>query len=1301
MVFMSEITAVSLIASVDECMLGDRFALAKQCRQLQKQAAENIDVDDKLLALAQRIESSALRVIQRRDNLPKILYPEDLPVAQRLDDIRKAITDHQVVVLAGETGSGKTTQIPKICLEMGRGIAGLIAHTQPRRIAARAVAERLAEELNTPLGDGIAYQIRFQEVASPNSYIKVMTDGILLAAIQRDRFLSQYDTIIIDEAHERSLNIDFLLGYLKTLLPRRPDLKLIITSATIDVERFSAHFNNAPVIEVSGRSFPVEYRYRPQQELSADNDLGEAVEAVLRELMAEGAHRHGDTLVFLSGERDIRELTRHLKNADLPGAEVLPLYSRLSSAEQQRIFNLRGRRGWRVVLATNVAETSLTVPGIRYVIDGGTARVSRYSVRSKVQRLPIEPISQASANQRAGRCGRVAPGIAYRLYSEADYLARPAYTEPEIQRTNLAAVILQMLQLKLGDISEFPFVDAPDSKFVNDGFALLAELGAVSDGRLTKLGDQLGRFPVDPRIGRLILAAAEGSCLREMLIIASALSIQDPRERPADKRQASDEKHRRFWQVDSDFSAFVALWDYAEEQRQELSVSQWRKLCQREFLSWTRMREWREVHHQLTLMCRQLNLKQNKEPADFNSIHKALLPAYLGQIATKDENREFTGARNRKLHIFPGSGLFKKPPKWIVAAELAETTQLYARCVAKIDPEWVFGVNDSLLKRSYYEPQWQPRTGRVMAYEQTALYGLIIRDKQRVHYGPIAPEESREILIRQGLVEGRYQGRAAFYQHNKSLITEISEIEDKARRRDILVSDDELFRFYDERIPAGTTTAKHLEHWLKATAPPNTLYLGRGELMRHSGGDITEQQFPDTLLCAGMSLALTYHFEPGHAADGVSVSVPLGNLVDLAEGRLEWLVPGLLREKCIALVKTLPKAQRKQLVPVPDYVDRALPMINAGDQALLPQLATALHRLSGLKIDVNEWAVNRIDDYYLMNIRVLDSSSKLLTQGRDLLKLKAQLADQVQQGIAEESSGGFNTKILQDWNFGTLEKRHEFKRGGAILTAYPCLRDDGESVVLELAESEHDAQQKSLYGVLRLLLLRMSPQAKLLRANLFRNNAVQLQFAAVGEQKKRWIEDCLLAAARQSFVIDADKLPESNDDFESLWQAGRASFTAVAESYAALLIKVLGHYSDIRRALKKLKSLSWIHSVNDVNMQLEGLFFDGFITEQTREELEQYSRYLRAILQRLTKLDGHYQRDRQCTLTVEPLQQQLLEFLTKAPERARSHSTLREYRWQLEEFRISLFAQNIGTRIPVSEKRLKQLWRSVSQDVTF
>jgi ATP-dependent helicase HrpA len=1297
---MSESNAKTLSARIDSCMLVDRYRLARQIQQLQKDGERGLDVTEKCAALAQRMDESALRLQNRKGNVPKIVYPPDLPVVQRLDDIRSAIASHQVVVVAGETGSGKTTQIPKLLLEMGRGIDGLIAHTQPRRLAARAVAERLAEELNTPLGEGVAYQIRFQEVSSANSYIKLMTDGILLAAIQSDRFLSQYDTIIIDEAHERSLNIDFLLGYLKTLLPKRPDLKLIITSATIDVDRFSAHFNNAPVIEVSGRNFPVEYRYRPQEDLSADNDLGEAVEAVLRELIAEGAQRSGDTLVFLSGERDIRELTRHLRRVDLPGAEIMPLYSRLSSAEQQRIFDLRGRRGWRVVLATNVAETSLTVPGIRYVIDAGTARVSRYSVRSKVQRLPIESISQASANQRAGRCGRVAPGIAYRLYSEADYLSRPLFTEPEIQRTNLAAVILQMLQLKLGDISDFPFVDAPDKKFINDGFALLGELGAASDGKLTRLGEQLGRFPVDPRIGRLLLAAADGGCLREMLIIASVLSIQDPRERPADKQQAADEKHRRFWQPDSDFAAYIFLWDYAEEQRQELSSSQWRKLCQREFLSWTRMREWREVHHQLSLMCRQLKLAVNKTPADYDNLHRALLPGFLGQIAIKDEDREYLGARNRKLRIFPGSSLSKKSPKWIVAAELAETSQLFARCVAKIDPEWVFGINDALLKRSYSEPHWDPRSGRVMALEQTVLYGLIVRDKKRIHYGPISPVESREILIRQALVEGRYRGSAAFFKHNQLLIKEISELEDKARRRDILIADEELYRYYDERVPEGIITAKHLEHWLKSAAPPRSLFLSRGDLMRHNGSEVTEIQFPDTLSCSGMLLALSYHFEPGHPADGVSVSVPLGNLPNLAEGRLDWLVPGLLRDKCIALLKSLPKIQRKQLVPVPDFVDRALPMLQVGEQPLLPALADALRKLSGLQIDVAEWSQSTLDDFYRMNIRVLDNAGKLVAQGRNLSRLCEHLAIKVQQGIAEQGSQGFTTQNLQSWSFGRLPVKYEFKQGGASLTAYPCLRDTGEEVVLELAESVAEARQASVNGVLRLLLLRLAPQCKQLRVSLFKDNALQLQFAALGEQKKTWLEACLLATARVSFAVLEDQLPQTEAEFDLLWEAGRSQFSDDAVSYAALLQTILKDYANIRRRLKKLNSLSWIHSINDVNQQLESLFFSGFITQFSRTELDQYPRYLQGIANRLERLEGSYQRDRQNTLVLQPLQQQLADVLKKSPDKFRTSAGLREYRWLLEELRISLFAQNMGTRVPVSEKRLKKIWKTALEDVT-
>ncbi|MBD2858493.1 ATP-dependent RNA helicase HrpA [Spongiibacter sp. KMU-158] len=1288
----------SLQSRIDQCMLADQFSLRRRLQQFRKLDEGKASETD-IAKLENRIAQSAQRVIERRQRVPEIRYPE-LPVCERLDEIRETISKHQVVVIAGETGSGKTTQIPKICLELGRGISGMIAHTQPRRLAARTVAQRIADELQSPLGEAVAYQVRFQDVSTPNSYIKLMTDGILLAAIQQDRFLNQYDTIIIDEAHERSLNIDFLLGFLKTLLPKRPDLKLIITSATIDVERFARHFDNAPVIEVSGRTFPVEYRYRPLEELSEDNDLGQGVEEVLRELMREGRHRDGDTLVFLSGERDIRDVAKHLRRAELPGAEVLPLYARLSNAEQQRIFDLQGRRGWRVVLATNVAETSLTVPGIRYVIDSGTARISRYSVRSKVQRLPIEPVSQASANQRAGRCGRVAPGIAYRLYSEEDYLRRPEFTDPEIQRTNLAAVILQMLQMRLGDIRRFPFVDPPDSRFIRDGFALLQELGAVDKDQLTQAGQDIARFPVDPRIGRLMLAAAEQSCLREMLVIASALSIQDPRERPADKQQAADEKHRRFWHEESDFLAYVSLWDYAEEQRQALSNSQWRKLCQKEFLSWTRMREWREIHHQLSLMCRQLQLKQNAEPADYNSLHRALLCGFLGQLAKKDEDRQYLGARSRKLRIFPGSSQFKKSPAWIVAAELSETTQLYARGVARIDPEWVFGINDSLLKRNYSEPHYQARSGRVMAFEQTLLYGLPIRERHRVHYGPIDPLLAREIFIREALVERRYKGKAKFFAHNCGLMAEIAELEDKARRRDILVSDEEIFQFYEQRLPEEIVTAKHLESWLGKQKDSQCLFMERSMLMQRSE-QFGAVQFPKSIRLGGTSYPLSYHFEPGNPADGVSISIPLAMLNKVPEGALEWLVPGMLRDKCIALVKALPKSQRKQLVPVPDYVDRALTELKPSEQALLPDLAHALKRLSGIEVDIKEWGGAEIDDYYLMNIRVLDDAGKLLAQGRDLQRLRTQLADQIQRSIATETSGGFEVREYTAWEFGDLPREYQFKQAGATLTAYPCLRDMGDKVVLDLAETEAEAQYLTRFGVARLLLLKLAQQCKTLRSQWFQGNAAQLQFATISENRKAWIESMLLAAAMRCFALSAQTLPRDSQAFSALWEQSRSEFVAAADSLKNELEQILSLRAQIQKALKKLNVLTMMHSISDIQRQLAGLFPERFITELEGERLAALPRYLQAILQRIDKLNGNYQRDRQWTLVLDGFQEKLDTLIKKHPEALRQSAQVAEFRWQLEEFRVSLFAQNLGTQSPVSEKRLKILWKDIAANVTF
>lgn len=851
-------------------------------------------------------------------------YPAELPVVERREDISRAIENHQVVIIAGETGSGKTTQLPKICLQLGRGSEGRIGHTQPRRLAARTVAARIAQELGEEVGACVGYQVRFTDKVGADTRVKLMTDGILLAEIQRDRLLKQYDTLIIDEAHERSLNIDFLLGYLKQLLPQRPELKLIITSATIDVESFSEHFENAPVIEVSGRSFPIETHYL--ESVGEDAEPAGEIVAGVESILAREYGDPGDVLVFLSGEREIREAAKALRDRSLPGVDVLPLYARLSQAEQNRVFETGKRRGVRIVLATNVAETSLTVPGIRYVIDTGLARLSRYSYRTKVQRLPIEPVSQASANQRQGRCGRVAAGVCLRLYSEQDFEGRPEFTEPEIQRTSLSSVILRMLRLGLGDIDQFPFINPPDSRLVRDGYKQLEELGAVEPGgTLTASGRRMADLPVDPRFARMLLAAAELGCLSEMLVITSALSVQDPRERPAEKQQASDEKHRRFWDEKSDFVVWLKLWEYYEEQRQELSQNRLRKLCKQEYLAYMRMREWRDVHFQLTVACRQAGLRKASSPADFEAVHRALLTGLLGNIAQWQEGHEYLGARNRKLQIFPGSSQFKKRPKWLLAAEIVETSKVYARCVAAIDPRWALDINPALLKLHYYEPRWQARSGRVMAYQRISLYGLTLVDKQSVHYGPIDTAASREILVRSALVEGRTRQPPAFLRYNMKLVQELEQLESRFRRRDLLVDEQVLFDFYAERLPANITTLGRLKGWLKKNAgADHSLRMQRQQLLLRSVDEDIGNQFPDQLIWIDLELALSYHFEPGHVADGVSLTIPVGLLNRVPRFRFEWLVPGLLREKCIQMVKGLPKALRKNLVPVPDFVDRAM-----------------------------------------------------------------------------------------------------------------------------------------------------------------------------------------------------------------------------------------------------------------------------------------------------------------------------------------------------------------------------------------
>ena len=1122
-----------------------------------------------------------------------------------------------------------------------------------------------------------------------------MTDGILLAETQGDPSLSQYDTIIIDEAHERSLNIDFLLGYLKRLLPTRPDLKLIITSATIDLERFSQHFDNCPIVEVSGRTYPVEVWYRPLDEMpeEIEGDMAEGVIHALEELRQHERQTRqvGDVLVFLSGEREIRELHRALRKRDWPQTEILPLYARLSIAEQNRVFDLRGRQGRRIVLATNVAETSLTVPGIRYVIDTGLARISRYSVRSKVQRLPIEPVSQASAEQRKGRCGRVAEGICVRLYSEQDSLSRPAFTDPEIRRTNLAAVILQMLSMRLGEVQDFPYVDPPDSRQINDGYRLLDELGAVgADGRLTEIGRQLARMPVDPRIGRMLLASMKEGCVEEMLVIASALSIQDPRERPVEKQQAADEAHRRFWQEGSDFLTLVNLWRYFEEKRQALSQNQLRKLCGKEFLNFLRMGEWREIHYQLRLLLKELGARFNHEPAPEQSVHRAALAGLLSHIGWLREEREYLGARNRKFFIQPGSALFKKQPKWMVAYELVETSKLYARTVGRIDPEWALDYARHLLKRDYFEPHWEMRSGQVVAFERVSLYGLVLIEKRKLSYGPINPAESRELFIRGALVENHYGREPDCLRHNRRLIAEIEALEAKTRKRDIVVDDQVLYAFYDERLPADIHNRVAFEQWLRKVekTQPRLLYMERELLMRRALADETGAQFPDHLSWGDFRLPLKYHFEPGHPEDGVTAVVPVGLLNRLPMALFDWLVPGMLREKCIELVKGLPKQWRRQFVPVPDAVDRVLGQLQPGDVPLAEALGRALGRSSGVQVPASAWAEVQLDDHYRMNFRVVDGDGKRLGQGRDLERLIAELRPQVQASLkAASPEESIERQGLQRWDFGALPESHAFRQGGVTVVAYPALADRGASVDICLCESLAEAELLSRRGVARLLLLQLGQSAKYLRKELFKAGAAVLVMPAIGG-REAVLEDVLLASAWRAGCPD-QRLPRDQAAFDAALARAKSGVVGLSQELEKLLQAAALAANDIRRRMAEPVMLR-SPAKADIEGQLAALFAPGFVFDAPPDALRQFPRYLKAIQQRLDKCLVNPQKDLQCQQAVAAFWERLQATLAGHGVMPLINEDVRQLRWMIEEYRVSLFAQTLGTSMPVSEKRLQK-----------
>jgi len=1284
---------------LDELMQRDLHRLRSQARRLSTTAGEAA-----WASWRNAVEASRTLYQARQARVPShIEFPDELPVSGKREEIARLIDRHQVVVLAGETGSGKTTQLPKICLQLGLGVRGMIGHTQPRRIAAQTVAARLAEELHSPLGEAVGYQVRFTDKADEQTLIKVMTDGILLAEIQQDPLLNRYDTLIIDEAHERSLNIDFLLGYLKQLLPKRPDLKIIITSATIDVERFSAHFQQAPIIEVSGRTYPVEVWYRPPLDTSDSDDdsyqpILDAISEIQQYERGQGGARDGDILVFLSGERDIREAAKRLREADFKHLDVLPFYARLSLAEQQRVF--ASHKGRRVVLATNVAETSITVPGIRYVIDTGVARISRYSVRTKVQRLPIEPISQASANQRKGRCGRVSNGICIRLYSEEDFLNRPEFTDAEILRTNLASVILQMLHLKMGDIRRFPFVDAPDSRLINDGFQVLHMLHAVDQkNRLTTTGRRLAQLTVDPQLARMLLTADQQGALNEVLMIVSALAVQDPRERPAEKQQAADQMHRRFFHEQSDFLAYVNLWHYHEQQRQSLSQNQLRKLCKKEFLSYIRLREWREVHHQLKLMCKKLRLRFNTEPASYNAVHQSLITGLLDNIGSHQEGREYLGSRNRKFSIFPASSQYKKRPRWLVAGQLLETRQLFAHEVAKIEPEWVLQAAEHLVKRHHFEPHYDARSGQVKAFEKVSLYGLTLVEKQRVNYSQIDPVECREVFIRSALVEGRYARRghkpAAFFRRNQKVLAALEALEAKSRRRDILVDDEVIFAFYHERLPENIINRAGFEHWRKTveTQDPRYLYIPRERLMQHSATAVTEAQFPDSLSHKGITWPLSYHFEPGHPADGVSIQVPVSLLQQVPEQRLEWLVPGMLRDKCIDLLKGLPKALRRHFVPVPDVVDKALAAMSPDNISLTEALAHQLQRQTLVVLPPSVWQEVKLADFYQMNIQVMDENGKLLAQARDLAELRLRYRERVQSNIRDAADILTREGITQ-WDFNFPETV-SLQRQGLTLRAYPALVDAGESVSLQVLDMAAEAHTQSLAGVSRLLLLQCRDIVKPLRRQLLKGRELGLSVVNIG-QREAVSDDVLMAAARQLGLAE-DKLPRTEAEFEQCLAAVRPALTERATMLEKNLVKVLAQVVAIKKQLKQSKNaLSLALAAGDINRQLARLFVPGMIFHTPMDWFTEYSRYLQAIEQRLEKAVLDPQKDRMLMAQLEAHETRLATYLEREGGRALlENAALQHYRWALEEFRVSLFAQTLKTRFPVSDKRLNKFWTEV------
>jgi ATP-dependent helicase HrpA len=1276
---------------------------AAWCRQrlaaIQRQLQKGRSVERSLQQLQERIERSQARVELRTSGLPQPAFDPALPITAHREELLRAIEQHQVIVVAGETGSGKTTQLPKFCLEAGRGTRGQIACTQPRRIAARAMAERVSEELGTATGTAVGFQVRFRDRSSPDGYVKFMTDGILLAESTHDRYLDAYDTIIIDEAHERSLNIDFLLGYLKQMLPRRRDLRLIITSATIDTEKFSRHFDGAPVIKVSGRGHPVDLVYQPLASGSEegerdDRDLYRGIADAVRQLGR--IDRAGDILVFLSGEREIREagefLRRNLAGRTAAHTEILPLFARLSSAEQRRVFHPGPQR--RIILATNVAETSLTVPRIRFVIDSGLARISRYAHRSRIQRLPIEPISQASANQRAGRCGRLGPGTCVRLYSAEDFAGRPEFTEPEILRTSLASVILRMLTMGLGAVEDFPFVDRPAPRMINDAYHLLFELGAIDEAKApTPLGQSLARWPMDVRLARMVEEGARQGCLEDLLVLAAALSIQDPRERPLEAQAAADEAHRRFSDSKSDFVGLLQLWQHLRKQRKSVSGNQFRKLCRREFLNWQRVLEWFDLYQQLRDQARENRLPLTGRHGDYAQLHRSLLSGLLSHCGRKNpEDPGYMGMRSRSYQIFPGSGLFGSAPQWLMSAEIVETTRAYARTNAVVQPEWLEQQGAHLLKQRVFDPHWSRRRGAVFAWEQVSLYGLVLAEKRRIRYAQLDPADARRIFILEALVRGELDTRAAFRKHNERIRVEVEALEHKRRKRDVLADEHALFAFFDARLPAEINSSRGFEKWLARLGADQRqlLYLGHDVLMREDAGEAPEELFPDRLECGGQHFPLVYRFEPGHPEDGVALTVPLELLNTLDADRLQWLVPGLLRDKLIALIRQLPKPVRRVLTPVPAFADallRALP--EHSGESLLDACAGELRRLTGLDIAVDELDEAAIDDHFRILVRVTDPQGKLLRAGRDLVALQKALGQQAQRRFMDQQGAAFNRDGETEWNFGSLPLETTTADGAR---AWPALVDQEQAVGLRLFDTWEEAVFSHEAGVIRLLALRLSDKAKYLRTHHGLARDTLLAWSPVGSAAQL-VEDLFL----RSLVDTADEAEgtllhtvRTAEAFESLAVTVRSRIGWTFLARAAELNESLPLYGRVNRAIRGPIRKKWPQAFDDLATLVEDLVYPGFLVELESGRLVHFVRYLRAVEERLAQLQLNPSRDLQRQREIEPWWHRYQAALAAGQA---YDEAMDAYRWLLHEFRVSLFAQPLGTAVKVSPKRLAEAWR--------